>query len=73
METAKQREKLMTAAQKKLDAEIKKITKQSETLASVMPTGSNTPNTPGVGQGVMALAPYAPSGNILITVDFVLM
>ena len=30
----------MTAAQKKLDAEIKKITKQSETLASVMPTGS---------------------------------
>ena len=30
----------MTAAQKKLDAEIKKITKQSETLASVMPTGN---------------------------------
>lgn len=63
----------MTAAQKKLDAEIKKITTQSGKLASSMPTQSNIANTPGVGEGCMALAPYTPSGNILITVDFLLI
>ena len=63
----------MTAAQKKLEADIAKTTKQSQKLASAMARESNIPNTPGVGQDCMALAPYTPSGNILITVDFVLI
>ncbi len=54
----------MATAQKNVDAEIKKIRKQSEKLASSMPTGSNIPNTPGVGEGCMSLAPYTPAGNI---------
>ena len=73
MDAAKLKEKVVTAAQKKLEADIAKTTKQSQKLASAMATESNIPNTPGVGQGYMALTPYTQSGNILITVDFVLI
>ena len=73
MDAAKLKEKAVTAAQKKLEADITKTTKQSQKLASAMATQSNIPNTPGVGEGYMALTPYIQSGNILITVDFVLI